>query len=303
VLQLDEFQQWLNQPTPSTLWLSGDTGFGKSVLAAHVLSSEYLIEKFPSAVVSYFFCSGSNEYLRQLHHIILTFLAHLTLASESVRMEIKKHWSGEQDLGPIQARSKQEITNFFEKVVIQAIQHIAKEAKPIFFIIDGINECPNNLLLGILHFVKLLRYSKAVRILITSQAAADIAAELQTSDNVDCKELTSEDNDCLITQFIRESLKRHPELLKSFTRVNIPDPVEYFRTRHRGMFLWVSTLMEELPKKCSREEDFTSTLKNVPGKMNAVFQQALGRLVSYDTAPDILELLTRVALSRKDMRV
>jgi NACHT domain len=305
-MELDEVKEWCRRP--STLWLCGPTGFGKSVLAAHFVESKIFRAKFSSAVITYFFCSGFNENLREAHQVIRTFLAQICISSHDVRTRLLEILGSDEDFERT-PHTIAEITQFFKHLVSAALE--LNKRTNIVFVIDGINECADEHRVLILHFLKLLRVYCGAHILITSQRSPELTAELRHSEDVIYKELTSADNDDLIDRFIKLSLEKHSELITSFAAIGIPDPLQYLRARHHGMFLWISTLMEELPKSCGRKNEFETTLKTVPGKANAVFQQALKRLEKEQsrhlktphTSNTILELLTWLALSKRDMRV
>ena len=61
----------------------------------------------------------------------------------------------------------------------------------IFFIIDGVNECPPDSRQGILTFLKCLQGFPRIRILITAQPTPDIIAAILSSSR---KELEKRDN-------------------------------------------------------------------------------------------------------------
>ena len=66
VFDLPEFHDWIEGKT-KVLWLSGTTGFGKSVLAAYI--TEELENKFPTTPIAYFFCKDNN-FLHDTHHVM-----------------------------------------------------------------------------------------------------------------------------------------------------------------------------------------------------------------------------------------
>jgi DNA replication protein DnaC len=88
---LPEFKVWLDPNTAdrNTLWLSGTTGFGKSVIAAYAIKQ--LARKFPSAPVIFFFCKD-NEFLGQAHQIMRTFLYQTSVGSAKTRIRVKQIW-------------------------------------------------------------------------------------------------------------------------------------------------------------------------------------------------------------------
>ncbi len=96
IFDLEEFHDWLNGNSTdgvNVLWLSGLTGFGKSVLAAYVIEE---LKKFASTPITYFFCKD-NEFLRDAHHIMRTFLHQATISASDIRTLIKGIWEMEDE--------------------------------------------------------------------------------------------------------------------------------------------------------------------------------------------------------------
>ena len=90
IFDFPAFHSWLDVSTTGRgkmLWLSGTTGFGKSVLAAYVTNE--LERKFPSALVTFFFCKN-NEFLGNVHNIMRTFLYQMAVRFPEVRANIKR---------------------------------------------------------------------------------------------------------------------------------------------------------------------------------------------------------------------
>jgi tetratricopeptide (TPR) repeat protein len=270
VFDLPEFRSWLEvnvTDKAKMLWLSGTTGFGKSVLAAYVTTE--LARRFPSAPVTFFFCKD-NEFLRDAHNVMRTFLYQVAVGSPKARAHVKKIWQQEDEF---QELSEIEVEDFYTTVVDSLLGLSASSTDTIFFILDGINECPRDSCKEILTFVRLLQNCRRVHMLLTSQPTPDIITAMTASTRIELHEWNNQDN---IDTYVKKQLTSDPELLNRFHYVQ-KDPLQFFREKHKGMFLWVSTVLKYLPRTDS-DDDFERILSKVPDTMSGLYQEGLKRL-------------------------
>lgn len=97
IIDLPEYNTWLEvniSERAKLLWLSGTTGFGKSVIAAYFVNE--LTKTFKSKAVTFFFCKD-NEFLRSAYQLMITFLYQASLISPNIRTDLKKTWEKENE--------------------------------------------------------------------------------------------------------------------------------------------------------------------------------------------------------------
>ena len=298
VFDLPKFNSWLDVNTTDRakmLWLSGTTGFGKSVIAAYVTNE--LTRRFPSIPVTFFFCKD-NEFLRDAHNIMRTFLYQITVHSPSARAHIKKIWQAEDEF---QELSEIEVENFFNAVIVDSLRLSATSADTIFFVLDGINECPRNSCVGILTFLKLLQNCPRLHIFLTSQPTTDIIETIPASSRIDLHKSNNQDT---IDTYIKTQLTSYPELRSHFEYVNV-NPLDFFLEKHKGMFLWVSTVLKYL-RDTDSDDDFESMLSEVPDTMNGLYQEGLKRLerdISEKEKRWIHDIFCWVVVANRDLYV
>jgi len=251
-----------------TLWLSGTTGFGKSVLAAYAANE--LERMFPSTPVTYFFCKD-NKFLREPHQIVRTFLYQATVKHLEARAIGREIWEGKMEFGEVP-----EIEELFNTLVVKVLENLSERVNTIFFIIDGINECPQNYLEGILTFLKLLQTieNPTICTLVTCQPTSVIVDALKHSVK---RELHEGDNAENIKVYIENQFASNPVLLQQFDYVGIP-PFDFFREHHKGMFLWVSSVLKYLQIHADSDEDFKRILSEVPNTITGLYRESLKRL-------------------------
>ena len=76
ILQDEHYKQWKEQHSPSVLWINGDPGCGKSVLASFLVT-EISQGKVGDCTLAFFFCKDTDERLNTAHAILVNWLAQL----------------------------------------------------------------------------------------------------------------------------------------------------------------------------------------------------------------------------------
>jgi tetratricopeptide (TPR) repeat protein len=300
ILQHSAFADWLASPDiqNNPIWLSGTAGFGKSVLAAYL--SKALKEKYPNTPIIYFFCKDKGG-LNDVDQVIRTILYQLCGYSSAVRKRVKEVWAAEDSISDESASTQ----DFCQKLLLPAIQAFRSETtETILVLIDGLNELPKIDVDRILDLIMLLKDlgrqsdQPLIRILVTSRPTANINAKLNDAVRV---LLTSKDNNDNIETFVRKRLNSN--LAERFTVTKI-DPVQYFRGRHRGMFLWVKEMLEYLATMVS-DIDLKTILQNPPREINELYQKILARLY-VDLEPElpwVKKIISWILVSKRDLTV
>lgn len=304
VFQLPEFEIFVSSTRThggNLLWLSAPMGFGKSVLAAYL--SNTLAEQYPSSLVTFYFCNGKRS-LEEGINVIRTFLYQVTKSSSNAMASIFRHWADEDEFSNIR-RVAIDANYQLREIVTEAIQIILSEdCKMVFFVVDGLNECPEPSLSEIIEFLKFLcNVSPFIRIIVICQKTAKLTAKL--SDLSIVKELREEDNAGTIAEFVRHKLEKNPSLQTSFRAYFHEEPIEFFATRHKGMFLWVNMVFTLLDGVYSKNE-FKKILNSSGPTIAPLYQQVLTRLQSELSEIDetwIIEVLTWLVITRRDLQM
>ena len=215
-------------------------------------------------MVTYFFCKD-NESQREAHQILRTFLYQLTADLPSIRPRIKQIWETQKSIA--------NLTTTIEDLFDRLIPTIADIKGRVFLIIDGINECPRASVTGILKLLNLFRNAQQpdFRILVTSQPMPEINVALL---GAKIATLVKNNNEDTIERFIRNTLD---DVLTDHFRAAGVEPLDYFQTKHNGMFIWVSTVLEYL-QQADCDEDFQEILRDVPDMITDLYQKRLQRL-------------------------
>lgn len=290
IFERPEFIAWLDSTSNDNknLWLFGTTGFGKSVLAA------YLTETLPARTggkVTYFFCKD-NQLLNTADHIVRTIIYQLTSDTPEAYEKVKGVWNSNKSLSDGTARMK----DYVDILLAAALE----AGTTVYFVLDALNEIPKSSRPEILSLLGYVGQLPLFRIIATSQPTEELVTAFKSWQQL---ELQSTFHEKTIESYVRDQLT--PTLSQWFEKSGV-EPIKFFgdtSTGHRGMFIWVATLLRYL-KETYTFEEFQAVLKSVPADMNALYRSGLDRLEKSHTKSQniwIREIFSWVTQSPRDI--
>ncbi|KAL7266423.1 hypothetical protein RUND412_011032 [Rhizina undulata] len=209
----DDFIEWKDSPSSSTLWLHGIAGAGKTTLASLVIDES--IESKNDAV-AYFYCKHGERDRQDPASILSTIVKQLSLMGpaeflpQSVVSTFKaqKPKSGTMQL----SESRKLIANLAENFVQTII------------VIDALDECDKESRKDLLAALDIILNSSngVIKLFVTSRDADDIALKLE---NVPKIYITSSDNTADIAAFVRAEVDKRI-LDKSLLRGEVTSEVK-----------------------------------------------------------------------------
>ena len=281
-----EFDAWLKATERvKLLWLSGTTGFGKSVLAAYLTEE---LAKRSSSRIGYFFCKES-VLLQEVHQIVRTFLYQITTQNSEARTLIRGVWQQSESIADLTAS----VSELFAALFLPSLRCLSENVEEVFLLIDGLNECPKDRIEKILQFLNLVKSISEedsqiprLRILLTCQRTPEISHALQQTPQVALQSIDNQEN---VKEYVVKkmgNLDRNSKLMRGFAMAKEPDPVEYFVNRHNGMFQWVSTMFKCLESMDPEEfEEFLNS--SIPNDIDGLYRRVLKQLEKNLETPDL----------------
>ena len=250
----DIFEKWV-KPEPLTsrdrfLVISGTHGCGKSVLASSIVDR---LEKAKQHTLFFSFSSsdGSRQTSQNLIRTLLWQLLHKTADKESVDTVHRLNLDGQPTIS--------ELWEAFGRIA-------STLAKPVYCVVDGIDECIDYNHMVSTAIVKTLQKIPDLRILLLGrphvfQARSGnspfVAIEIASA-------MLSQDIETLINDEVAKSdILSLPEFRK--------DVYKTLKDKSDGMFLWVRLMVDDLNKSSSKSE-FSERLQNLPCGLEKAYQ-------------------------------
>ncbi|MCJ1411392.1 hypothetical protein MMC19_005481 [Ptychographa xylographoides] len=266
----DAFKRWIDCQLSSLpdrfLCISGTHGCGKSVLASFIVS---------------------NLKAQQLHALFFAFSATDSTRSDAVGMvraliwQLLQRTTDNKSLTIVCGLMSQgepttsELWDIFGQIA-------GCVAKPVYCVIDGIDESTDCDQITVGRLTNLARTYQNLHILLLGRPHATTALLQSTAHSVRSIEITNELISHDIEAFIESEITKSEVLNLPEFRGRISDTL---RAKSDCMFLWVKLMVEDLRKSSTRLELFRR-LQNLPcGLEDAyrlVFKRLIERLDSFD---------------------
>lgn len=158
ILDADNYLTWRDQERPSCLWLSGESGFGKSFLVSPIIEALQSYEMQQSnckSLLLYFFCKIGADTTQRGIKIMLHLLLQLFGFARMDDNEISKSFTEDklrkekctnivkEAREKLKDAAKQDSSLVQMKSILQPIfENIAKTlVTRIFIVIDALDEC------------------------------------------------------------------------------------------------------------------------------------------------------------------
>ena len=285
LLQRQAFQDWVSDApnTSGVLWLTGNPGAGKSILASYVIA---LLKKrsFSGSCQFHFFLAG-DQIKRTLSYMLRNIALQAALFHEifCTRL-IELH----ENTGIVFGQQK--ATTIWEKIFEGILFRIPSQ-NPFFWVFDGLDEAetPTEL-------IKLLSKIKAavrINVLLLSRATKDLATGIRNFLPTTVHEgISAEDNIDDIREYVISSIQRI--LPGDQAQENI---VQDILSKASGSFLWVRLALERIGDNWYTKEDIRAALTEIPGGMEQLYERMVELIADQPPKPYrmAIRILTWVA--------
>ena len=243
---MPEFQAWrlsnLEAESERRItWINGTLGIGKSIMAGYFI--DLLKCQYPNAIVSYFFCRSGQPGLTNARDILRTLAYQCIEKDNAARAVLEKLKSK-----GFQITDTLGIGYLFEKLLLDPL----RDTPEIYIILDGLDEAdmitrdhtdrtgrPEMHVL-----LTSLARLPSTRLLCISRPIAKISDVLK---NTFSKSVGKDDNAKDIESYVQKTVNES-ETLKAQFKAAFKDPIQYFREKGNGIFLWVVLVLQQLGK-------------------------------------------------------
>ena len=283
VLDTSEFHDWYDGADTRLLWIKGDPGKGKTMMAATLIDElSHRLKTNPGlGILAYFFCQNTDSRLNNavsvLRGLIYVLITEQNTLAQPLEAEFERAGSKLFE-GP---------NVFFDlQRILLAMLKILNHGT-IYLVVDALDECES----GLSELLNLITNNGSappsrVKWLITSRGRVEIESQLRAKNS--CLKLSLELNSYRVfhTVGIFVNIKvqelahqqNYPTELKE--KVSI-----YLRKNAEGTFLWVSLvcnmLKNVLPYKV------LSTLERFPRGLDSIYERMMGQILDLEDSDDV----------------
>ena len=256
----EEFTKWrLSLPgTPSLLWLSGNPGSGKSVLASHVVRC---LEGY-NLDCSHFFFKRGAEGKSFLSDCLRSLAYQMALANPQIKEVLLKIQASGIALEKYDERTT------WRKLFMDGVFR-AELRRPHYWVIDALDEC--NKVHSFFSIMSNIDGDFPLRILITSRKGQEIEQGFsQLRQKTTQLDMLLSDTIDDIKSFISAKIGRLPvKGGKSLASLS-----NRILAKSGGSFLWVRLVIHELENTWA-EEVIEEVLNEIPDDMNLLYKRIL----------------------------
>ncbi|KAG1751894.1 hypothetical protein EDB19DRAFT_1206608 [Suillus lakei] len=276
IFHADQYVIW-NESDRAFLWLNGQPGHGKTILASAVIEELQGSGEARQQTLAYFYCNFRDDRTTSAAAVLRSLIVQLLRQSKddwitNIGEEPESNAEGDLDslrkLWKHQSKGEPCPTDlsFLRKLLVEAstLVHL-----PVL-VIDALDECKDYPeLVG--HLVKLLEDAR-LRLFVTSRSVPDIQDAfhgLPTVSLKDSAEQMKEDIHAHITEQLKaqKQLSRLPNALKKTILEKLLEKAE-------GMFRWVQCQLDEI-MACKRRIDIEVALNNLPAGLYETYDRII----------------------------
>ncbi|KAI3319862.1 hypothetical protein HD806DRAFT_250841 [Xylariaceae sp. AK1471] len=263
------FQQWI-ETADSKMWLSGNPGVGKTVLAGAVVQKALEKGKSSSKVgVAFFFCDYKDEKSTISSNILGAMASQLARQNDQAFDELKKLF---ESLHPRNGLAKDPDSD----VLHDCLERIFETFDQVILVADGLDECGNNTDGVTQTLVDLADHSANVSMALLSRKEYMINLRLQDSSFLEI-EISAQKEDLLL--YVGAEIdKRIKDGRLRINNMELKDEI-YTKLSNEadGMFRWVTCQLDYICG-CPTDADRKAALKQLPPTLDATYERILRRI-------------------------
>ncbi|KAK6522230.1 hypothetical protein TWF281_002797 [Arthrobotrys megalospora] len=308
IFQNETFDAWLQGGSHRILRITAGPGKGKTMTMIGIIdylenptdaSNTGLVPRPPTCAqdsfnMSYFFCQGTDERLRNSTGIIKSLLYQI-LTKESNR-DLISHFEDVYNQRGSKMFEGKNAYSILQKILANIITN--NPAKQFYFLIDGLDECDDiNILLELIRDTTI--FSNNVYWLVASRSIKQIEKFLQPYDQLIIR---FEDCDTEINHGIGEYIAQKMTTLNSYHRdeERRSQIFKILSDKAEGTYLWLKIAFESLK---SRPYTGLEELEQIPTSITKTYDKMLERLQREHYWDVMLVVISTVIVAKRPLRL
>ncbi|OAT05042.1 hypothetical protein BDBG_16392 [Blastomyces gilchristii SLH14081] len=280
ILENPELQKWRDDQQNRLLWVRGDPGKGKTMLVCGIVDE--LKESIgKSKLLSFFFCQATDSRINNATAVLRSLIRQLVDQQPSLISHIRKKY----DL--------YEYTNSWFAVSRIFIDILKDHSlKSTILVIDGLDECQDNLL-ELLKIVQKWRSYPRVKWLVTSRNwPSSVQERLDTAGQLSL-ELNAKSVSTAVEIYIKHKVCQLVKL-KKYDPNTQKAIQKHLSENANGTFLWVALVSQELAK--TSRWNTLSKLNTLPSGLTDLYKRMLEQIFTAEDA-DLCQRVLAVVLT------
>ncbi|KAG1889972.1 hypothetical protein F4604DRAFT_641734 [Suillus subluteus] len=282
IFDAKEYKDW-NDSDYAFLWLNGQPGHGKTILASSIINKIQGSDIKESQTLGYFYCSFQDDrttnaaavfrslIVQLLQQSELDWIAQIGKQQESNKkgglVSLQTFWQQNYDAKPHPTDLESLL-----KLLVEVSEMVHR---PVL-VIDALDECKDHL--DLIRYLEKLPEDTRLRFFITSRCMPDVQdafhglpiSKLSLKDNArQMKDIRVHIEEQLENQ---KRLSQLPDVLKKMISKKLSENAQ-------GMFRWVQCHLDEIVA-CKKPVDIEPTLDKIPAGLNETYNriiEAIGR--------------------------
>ncbi|GAW26224.1 putative NWD1 protein [Rosellinia necatrix] len=304
ILKHKRFRQWHDEDEARVLWIKGDPGKGKTMLMIAIvdelerqLKQSKQPNQQPNAILSYFFCQGTNSNLNNATAVLRGLIYLLADQNPSLISHLRKRYDT--------AGSKLfEGMNVFVSLS-RVLEDMLREASlsRAYILIDALDECETELPQLLTFIAANSSVSPRVKWLVSSRNKIEIEQHLKLNGSAMNLSLELTQNAEQVSHAVNAYIDS--KILEVDSLRNDPRERDQVRDimhkRANGTFLWVALVIKEL--KDPATVDALYTVREVPTDLYQLYDRMITQIQQLRDPDSCWSVLSTATLANRPLHL
>lgn len=301
ILSDEQYRRWRDGDDVSLLWIKGDAGKGKTMMAIGLTEelSHHMVE---NTLVIFFFCQIADYELNTVEAVVKGLILQLVNQQENLIHVLRKRWNTEKGHFIEEVDSLQTSWDIF----LEMLERCQTTYSKIYIVIDALDECQAQGKADILRMIIRTALSRPSQIkwLLTSRPFGEAERHLMKSTNR--IHISFELNALKIAEGIRNYIGHQVHqltILQHYDGSTQRAVEQAILSRATGTFLWASLVCKRLESVSA--DKAVSTVNEFPPELERLYDQVYTNLCA-DHHPDRekhLQLLKVLMLAYRPLNI